>query len=130
MAEKYKPKHAKPGKPAGGMHAAEVATELIGAKHDLDTFEKGDAINTKRFDGNGNVASTEPWLPGKGPGRRGVITEGSVRGELDAAREQGYDPSQAEAVYNNINSGKTFDTRRIPTAPQDRGDDPSRRPAL
>jgi len=129
MAEKYKPKHAKPGKPAGGMHAAEVATELIGAKHDLDTFEKGEAINPID-DGSKGPHTTQPWLPGKGPGRRGVITEGSVRADLAAAEEQGYDPSQAEAVYNNINSGKTFDTRRIPTAPADRSGDTSRRPGL
>jgi hypothetical protein len=127
MAKKYKPKHAKPGKPAGGMRASEVAKYLIGAKYDLDKFVKREAIKpmdeiygrrlqseqghtVHGVDNPGKFGPhvTQPWLATNGPGRRGVITEKSVREELAAAEEAGYDPSSAI------------------TSPPDRGEHPDR----
>jgi hypothetical protein len=121
-------KHSKPGK-AKNVSTSEKAVALIGLNNDLETFEKGEAINPIN-DGSKGPHTTQAWLPGNGPGRRGVKTEAGVRADLDAARGMGLDPSQAQAVHDNINSGRAFDDRKIPTAPQDRGGDPSRRPAL
>jgi len=140
-------KHSKPGK-AKNVSTSEKAVAAIGLNNDLDTFEKGEAIKPIKetygrrlqseqgttvhgVDNPGNTGphATQPWLPGSGPGKRGVRTEAGTRANLAAAPDMGIDPSQAQAVHDNVNSGQAFDDRKL-MAPADRSGDPSRRPAL
>jgi hypothetical protein len=120
-------KHSKPRKPKN-VSSVEKAVAAIGLNNDLDTFEKGKAVNSID-DGSNGPHVAQSWLPGSGPGKRGVKTEAGTRANLAAASDMGIDPSQAQAVHDNINSGRTFDDRRI-IAPQDRSGDTSRRPGL
>jgi len=122
MGKRSKPNSAK------NISTSEKAVALIGMNNDLDTFENGKAVNSID-DGSNGPHVAQSWLPGSGPGKRGVKTEAGTRANLAAASDMGYDPSQAQAVHDNINSGQAFDDRKL-AAPADRGGDPSRRPNL
>jgi hypothetical protein len=142
MGKRSKPNSAK------NVSTSEKAVAAIGLNNDLETFEKREAIKPiddthgKRLQseqgttvhgvdkpGNNGPHATQAWLPGSGPGKRGVRTEAGTRENLAAAPGLGIDPSQAQAVHDNINSGRTFDDRKL-MAPADRSGDSSRRPAL
>lgn len=122
MGKRSKPNSAK------NISTAEKAVSLIGMKADHHMIRKGLAINPID-DGSNGPHTTEAWLPGKGPGKRGVITKSGTEANLAAASDMGYDPSQAQAVLENLDSGRAFDDRKL-AAPADRGGDPSRRPNL
>lgn len=105
-------KHLKPNSKSDRPSTAKVAEDIMGLKNDLATFEGGRAVRPID-DGSRSPHTTQPWLPSN-EGRRGVKTEASTRANLDAAREMGFDPDQAEAVHNNLNSGRAaFDDRNI-----------------
>jgi len=120
-------KRSKPSK-AKNVSTSEKAVAAIGLNNDLDTFEKGKAVNSID-DGSNGPHVAQSWLPGSGPGKRGVKTEAGTRANLAAASDMGIDSSQAQSVHDNVNSGRAFDDRKL-MAPADRSGDPSRRPAL